>query len=140
MHHYRRFVWLFCVLSTAACTIDQTALSPDPGDADIIIPAETITRSADAGQLAARDVGPDVAPKDPCKPGSFRCTGMARESCDDQGRWNAAACPFLCADGKCTGECKPGAAQCAGKALRRCSAAGRWMVEAQCPASCSAGA
>jgi hypothetical protein len=85
---------------------------------------------------------PDMAPPPPvCTAGERRCNGKVPETCTAGTAWTpAAACPYLCTAGNCTGECVPGANRCADRAPQICSADGHWQTQMQCPFQCSGGA
>jgi len=82
----------------------------------------------------------ECVPNPECSPGEVVCNGQTTVTCDNEGFWdNGTACPFVCANGACTGVCTPGDKDCQGDTPRTCSNSGQWVEDTACPFQCSAG-
>jgi hypothetical protein len=147
------------VLPAAAAGCAGEAVT-GPGEA---VPLDGASGDAPAGDATtdvspAPDAGPH-APKDgatshdamgpgpeggggPCTTGTGQCSGQQPQTCVN-GQWQPAGgpCPYLCANGVCTGYCTPGAVQCSGQQPQVCDATGVWQSSGPlCPHACTAGA
>ena len=54
-------------------------------------------------------------------------------SCDANGAWTNAPCPFLCSANTCTGVCTPGLTRCNGKTQQVCNQQAQWADSTACP-------
>ena len=75
-----------------------------------------------------------------CAEGAVRCWNEVAQRCLDGAWTNEERCPFLCAEGVCTGACVPGDTQCDGAQPQHCEE-GAWLDAGEaCPFGCEAGA
>ena len=107
---------------------------------------------ADTGSGASMGMGGEGS-AELCEAGMITCGSAVPDASDDHARYVCAgtgddaawmdlgaSCPFVCADGNCTGECTPGESRCTGDVtIEVCSSAGLWE-ESDCGAqACVAG-
>lgn len=77
-----------------------------------------------------------------CGDGQLQCNDRELQRCQDS-RWlHDQDCPFVCANGACTGECTPDAKRCNpdGKTAETCDGTGKWASPMSCPFVCNDGA
>lgn len=82
---------------------------------------------------------PEPPPTPVCTPGELDCSGKALLTCNAEGFWLGAPCPYACSNGACTGVCDPGTKNCQGDTPRTCNGQGQWVSEPACATSCTAG-
>lgn len=118
-----RFAWGAVVglaLSAASCNAERPVIGP-------------------SGSM------PETLPLDPrpCEVNATRCSESGLlQRCSVQGVWAGGfRCPFVCAEGACTGECAPDERDCVlGTTPRHCAEDGTWQEEPTCPGVCLSGA
>jgi hypothetical protein len=76
-----------------------------------------------------------------CSPLAVDCDGKDRRTCGKNGVWEVEeTCPYVCADGACTGECEPDARTCDGRVAARCDLTGTWVAATEeCAFGCFEG-
>ena len=68
------------------------------------------------------------------------CSGNSKISCGpDLVSTSSLMCPYVCANGDCTGVCMPGTVSCDGNVPMSCASSAQWLSGNPCPYSCNQG-